>query len=44
MQESPATIERKIAAVRAATDRPFGVNLTPTGTKPELLDAELDLC
>jgi nitronate monooxygenase len=43
-RESPAAIEQEIAAVRAATDRPFGVNLIPAGTKPELLDAEIDAC
>lgn len=44
VRESPAMIEQEIAAVRAATDQPFGVNLIPAGTKPELLDAELDAC
>jgi nitronate monooxygenase len=44
VRESPDIIEQQIAAVRAATDRPFGVNLIPAGTKPDLLDAELDAC
>jgi nitronate monooxygenase len=44
VRESAATIEQEIAAVRAATDQPFGVNLIPAGTRPELLDAELDAC
>ncbi|KMY85993.1 Enoyl-[acyl-carrier-protein] reductase [FMN] [Candidatus Paraburkholderia calva] len=42
--ESPHNIEARIAVVRAMTDRPFGVNLIPTGTDPALLDAELDAC
>jgi nitronate monooxygenase len=44
VRESPDVIEQQIAAVRAATDRPFGVNLIPAGTKADLLDAELDAC
>lgn len=44
VREPPATIEREIAAVRAETDRPFGVNLIPASTRPELFDAELDVC
>lgn len=44
VRESPAVIEQEITAVRAATDQPFGVNLIPAGTKPDLLDAELDAC
>jgi nitronate monooxygenase len=44
VRESPETIADEVAAVRAATDRPFGVNLIPTGTKPGLLAAELDAC
>ncbi|BAO91700.1 NAD(P)H-dependent flavin oxidoreductase [Caballeronia cordobensis] len=44
VRESPETIASEVAAVRAATDRPFGVNLIPAGTKPDLLAAELDAC
>jgi nitronate monooxygenase len=44
VRESPATIEREIAAVRAATRRPFGVNLIPYGTRRELLECELEIC
>lgn len=44
VRESPDTIEREIAAVRAASDKPFGVNLIPAGTEPKLLAAELDVC
>lgn len=44
VRESAETISEQIAAVRAATDRPFGVGLIPAGTKPELLDAEIEAC
>lgn len=44
VREPPAVIAREIAAVRAATDRPFGVNLIPTGTDRQRLDDELDAC
>lgn len=44
VREPPAVIEREIAAVRAATDRPFGVNVIPRGTEPALLAAQLDTC
>jgi nitronate monooxygenase len=44
VRESPALIEREIAAVRAATRQPFGVNLIPASTEPALFAAELDAC
>jgi nitronate monooxygenase len=44
VRETADTIEREIAAVRALTARPFGVSLIPAGTKPALLEAELDAC
>ncbi len=44
VREPPALIEQEIAAVRQATDRPFGVNLIPAATEPALLEAQLDLC
>lgn len=44
VRESPELIAREIAAVRAATDRPFGVNLIPSATEPGLLAAELEVC
>ncbi|MEW6340167.1 MAG: nitronate monooxygenase [Pseudomonadota bacterium] len=44
LRESPELISREIAAVRAATDQPFGVNLIPSATDPALLAAELDVC
>jgi nitronate monooxygenase len=44
VREKPALIAREIDAVRAKTDKPFGVNLVPAATDPALLDAELALC
>src|SRR5262250_507943 len=44
VRETPETITREIAAVRALTDRPFGVNLIPSVTDPALLEAELAAC
>jgi len=44
VRESPELIRSEIAAVRARTDRPFGVNLIPFGTAPTLLDEELAAC
>src|SRR3546814_14757755 len=44
VREAPALIAEEIAAVRARTDRPFGVNLIPAATDAELLDAELAVC
>ncbi|HZF33745.1 MAG TPA: nitronate monooxygenase [Candidatus Angelobacter sp.] len=44
VRESPDLIRREIAAVRARTDRHFGVNLIPFGTDPALLDEELAAC
>src|SRR5258708_7073847 len=44
VREPPALIEREIAAVRARTDRPFGVNLIPSVTDPALFEAEFAAC
>src|SRR5262249_47717783 len=44
VRESPELIRSEIAAVRARTDRNFGVNLIPFGTEPALLDDELAAC
>ncbi|WP_168788582.1 NAD(P)H-dependent flavin oxidoreductase [Paraburkholderia aromaticivorans] len=44
VRELPELIEREIAAVRAVTDLPFGVNLIPSATEPTLFAAELDAC
>jgi len=44
VRESPKLIGREIAAVRERSERPFGVNLIPSGTDPILLDEELAAC
>jgi nitronate monooxygenase len=44
VREPPALIAREVAAVRARTTRPFGVNLIPAATDPALLEAELAAC
>jgi nitronate monooxygenase len=44
VREPPELVTAEIAAVRAATDRPFGVNLIPAATDPALLEAELQAC
>lgn len=44
VRESPELITAEIAAVRARTARPFGVNLIPAATKPDRLEAELRAC
>jgi nitronate monooxygenase len=44
VRESPELIAQEIAAVRQHTDRPFGVNLIPFATAPDLLEAELQVC
>lgn len=44
VREAPELIAAEIDAVRATTDRPFGVNLIPAATDPDLLAAELAVC
>ncbi|MDP0926376.1 nitronate monooxygenase [Paracoccus onubensis] len=44
VREDPALIASEIKALRAATDRPFAVNLIPSATDPELLDAQIQCC
>jgi nitronate monooxygenase len=44
VREPPDLIEREIDKVRAHTDEPFGVNLIPAATDPDLLEAELSVC
>ncbi|MGB5558264.1 MAG: nitronate monooxygenase [Paracoccaceae bacterium] len=44
VRESPALIQSEIEAVRARTDRPFGVNLIPSATEPGLFQRELAAC
>ena len=41
VRETPDLIAGEIEAVRARTERPFGVNLIPAATDPALLEAEL---
>lgn len=44
VRENPALIEAEVAAVRAATDRPFAVNVIPAATDPSLLDRQIGRC
>lgn len=44
VREPPQLIRDEIAAVRARTDRPFGVNLIPAATPPDLLEMQVELC
>ncbi|WP_138934322.1 NAD(P)H-dependent flavin oxidoreductase [Roseovarius arcticus] len=44
VRESPELITSEVTALRAATDRPFAVNLIPAATDPALLDAQITRC
>lgn len=44
VREPPELISEEIRRVRAATDRPFGVNLIPGATDPALFAEELAVC
>ncbi len=44
VREAPEVIEREVQALRAATGRPFAVNLIPAATDPDLLDAQIARC
>lgn len=44
VRESPDLIAQEIDAIRASTTHPFAVNLIPSATDPDLLDAELNAC
>lgn len=44
VREDPGLIAAEIAAVQAATDRPFAVNVIPSATDPTLLDRQLSRC
>ncbi|MCZ4352214.1 nitronate monooxygenase [Roseovarius aestuarii] len=44
VREAPALIAQQVTALRAATDRPFAVNLIPAATDPALLDAQIRQC
>ncbi|MFO1201598.1 MAG: nitronate monooxygenase [Tabrizicola sp.] len=44
VREPVSLITSEVTALRAATDRPFAVNLIPAATDPTLLDAQLSCC
>lgn len=44
VREPPQLVRRQIDAVKAGTDRPFGVNLIPAATDPGLLAEQLAAC
>lgn len=44
VRESPELIEAEIRAFRAATDKPFAVNVIPSATDPLLLQAQISRC
>ncbi|RJE87306.1 NAD(P)H-dependent flavin oxidoreductase [Paracoccus onubensis] len=44
VREDPALIASEIKALRAATDHSFAVNLIPSATDPDLLDAQIQCC
>lgn len=44
VREAPDLIETEVTALRAASDRPFAVNLIPAATDPGLLDAQIVRC
>lgn len=44
VRETPDFIRSEIDAVRQVTARPFGVNLIPAATAPDLLEAEVAVC
>lgn len=44
VREPVSLIRAQVAAVRERTSRPFGVNLIPAATDPQLLRAQVDCC
>src|SRR4030095_7408219 len=44
VRETPELIAREISAVRQRTAKPFGVNLIPFSTDPQLLREEMAVC
>jgi len=44
VREPLALMRSEVAKVRQGTYRPFGVNLIPAGTDPQLLSQQIDLC
>lgn len=44
VRESPDLIETEVRALRAATNRPFAVNVIPSATDPALLERQISRC
>lgn len=44
VRENPDLIETEVRALRAATNRPFAVNVIPAATDPALLSWQIDRC
>jgi nitronate monooxygenase len=44
VREPPELIRREVAAMRQGTSKPFGVNLIPAATDPDLLEAQVTTC
>lgn len=44
VREPPQRIVDEIRKVREQTDRPFGVNIIPAATEPELLERQVEVC
>ncbi len=44
VREPPELIRREVEAMRRGTPRPFGVNLIPAATPPDLLEAQVRTC
>lgn len=44
VRETPALIAEEVTALKAATDRPFAVNVIPAATEPGLLARQIDTC
>ncbi len=44
VREDPDLIEAEVRALRAATDRPFAVNVIPSATEARLLDMQIGRC
>lgn len=44
VREDPELIDAEVTALKAATEKPFAVNLIPAATDPALLDAQITRC
>lgn len=44
VRETPGLIAEEVTALKAATGRPFAVNVIPAATEAGLLDAQIDRC